>query len=106
MPTTADQYFAKQYGLSPADLDDPPTEIDADALADAIKRDPSFIGEAIGNADLTALVEAYRKTDTQWCWDAIHDIVDAHFDAELRRRPERLNDAAVAGLAGVFGVEL
>ena len=54
----------------------------ADQLRAALKRDPSFIGEAIGNGDLTNLVEAFTTKDLQRCWDAVSDLVDEHLSAE------------------------
>jgi hypothetical protein len=55
-----------------------------EALEEAIKADPSFIGEAIANVDLTQLVASYQSVDLQQCWDAIHDIIDAHYVEQLR----------------------
>lgn len=55
-----------------------------DNLADAIKDNPSFIGEAIANIDLTQLVEGYKRGDLQLMWDAVSDIVDAHYAEQLK----------------------
>ena len=100
MPTPAEKY------LEVGDLDSPEPAVDADALAAAIKADPSFIGEAITAADLTNLVSAYNRVDLQWCWDAIHDAVEDHFKNEVKRRPENTESGAVKGLARLHGIEL
>lgn len=71
-----------------------------EALESAIKFDPSFIAEAIGNQDLTQLVEAYQKVDHQLGWDAIYDMIDAHYKQELR-----FLGGDVDKLAAAFGVE-
>lgn len=85
----------------------------ADQLRAALKRDPSFIGEAIGNGDLTNLVEGFNNTDPQHCWDAIHDLVADYLKTEEARARSELraklfsqqNDIdALEHLAAVFGV--
>lgn len=68
-----------------------------DMLRDALKADPSFIGDAIGDGDLTNLVEAFQTKDLQRCWDAVSDLVDDYLkDCEKRNTIE-----AVAAQHGI-----
>ena len=83
-------------------------------LQTAIKRDPSFIGEAIGNADLTDLAAAHLSGDAQAVADAVADLVDAWLrssvDSQLRRTDYFASDyprgtlAATENVARLLGV--
>ena len=85
----------------------------AEKLRDALTADPSFIGESIGNGDLTNLVEAFQTVDLQRCWDAVHDLVQHHLKAEESRAASALRAqlfshqseaAAVEYLAELHGI--
>lgn len=60
----------------------PDTSDREEALRHALASDSGFIGEAIGNGDLTNLVAAYKVVDPQHCWDALHDLVHEHLAAQ------------------------
>lgn len=64
---------------------EPDTSEREEALRHALASDPSFIGEAIGNGDLTNLVEGFKNVDPQHCWDAIHDLVQDHLKSQEKR---------------------
>lgn len=85
----------------------------SDELADAIKRDPSFIGEAL-QEDCTALVAAYAEKDGQAALDALADMVDSwlasNVNSQLNRRDYFASDyprtelAALENIARLCGV--
>jgi hypothetical protein len=78
-----------------------------EALEDAIKADPGFIAEALVNISLADLVTAYKTVDLQFMWDAVSDIIDAHYVEQLRFVSHGLNDlAGVEKLAASHGVML
>lgn len=92
----------------------PDTSDREEAIRNALTTDPSFIGEAIGNGDLTNLAEAFLTKDPQHCWDAIHDLVadylkteEARARSELRAKLFTQQDDidALEHLAAVFGVD-
>ncbi len=92
----------------------PDTSDREDQIRNALTTDPSFIGEAIGNGDLTNLVEGFNNTDPQHCWDAIHDLVADYLKSEEARARSELraklfsqqNDIdALEHLAAVFGID-
>ena len=78
----------------------------ADDLRHALKADADFIAEAIGNGDMAALVAGYAARDTQQCWDAISDLVDAYLadgeDSHTGRHDDALD--GMTKLAAAFGV--
>ena len=74
----------------------------------ALRSDGSFIGEAIGNGDLTDLVEGFNKVDPQATWDAIHDLVGQYLAEQerslARTYPYPNEEEVLEKLAAVFGV--
>jgi hypothetical protein len=83
----------------------------ADELRRLIEREPGFVAEAIGNADLTDLIAAHLAGDQQWIADALTEIVDDYLtelvDSQLNRtdvfRP-RDEVAALENIARLWGV--
>lgn len=76
---------------------DPATEY-ADDLREALRANPSFIGEAFGG-DLTELVAAFLSKDLQHTHDAISDLIDAHLKSEeVRATASRFGEGLVTGL--------
>lgn len=82
------------------------------ALREAIRCDPSFIGEAIGDSDTTDLVAAYLARDGQRILDFISDAADAWLAKSeewaysgMGKYPRATNDLeALKRLADVFEV--
>lgn len=76
----------------------------SDEYRDALRRCPPFVGDALGNADLTEVVAAYLEGNHQALADAIADAVDEWLAWNERTRPEQNDEDALLALCDLLGV--